>query len=228
MEANCLPSAEISMNTEDLRKYKVGDREHWCPFCQKTIKGDTCNLRDHLRIHTGHRPYKCPYCPYRATRSQHLKSHVVCKHPERCVANQGAAREGRQPITGLLGRGSSQWQGCSGGAVANNRAAREGQQPIRGLLGGAVANHRTAGSAAQPITRLMWRGETNKKASTENLCFWVVLTRRHQRIFYIVLGLSIQLPGTLRSASYFTRFCRFVKPLWAGVVEYAHRTLCVS
>ncbi|ROT82759.1 hypothetical protein C7M84_024071 [Penaeus vannamei] len=54
---------------------------HPCPFCGKSSFRDQSDLRRHIRIHTGERPYSCPRCPYTANRNEHLAAHLRRKHP---------------------------------------------------------------------------------------------------------------------------------------------------
>ncbi|MCL4156532.1 UNVERIFIED_CONTAM: hypothetical protein GTU68_011784, partial [Idotea baltica] len=50
-----------------------------CYFCGKIIHRPS-KLVEHLRIHTGERPFPCPHCPYRATVKANLMRHVVTRH----------------------------------------------------------------------------------------------------------------------------------------------------
>ncbi|XP_071530854.1 uncharacterized protein [Panulirus ornatus] len=48
---------------------------HQCPYCAyRTNK--TTNLNNHIRVHTGEKPFICPHCPYRATQENTLKFHI--------------------------------------------------------------------------------------------------------------------------------------------------------
>ncbi|XP_066989406.1 protein tramtrack, beta isoform-like isoform X2 [Macrobrachium rosenbergii] len=48
---------------------------HYCQYCQYSSpsKGD---LKKHVRIHTGEKPYSCPHCVYRCSDSSALSKHV--------------------------------------------------------------------------------------------------------------------------------------------------------
>ncbi|KAG7165918.1 Zinc finger protein 26-like 7, partial [Homarus americanus] len=52
-----------------------------CPYCRTVSFMSVSDLRRHVRIHTGEKPYACPYCPYRAKRTTHLQDHVRRRHP---------------------------------------------------------------------------------------------------------------------------------------------------
>lgn len=55
--------------------------DHGCRFCGKHCETPS-QLAIHLRAHTGERPYRCPFCDYRATQKHHLKSHLQRRHKE--------------------------------------------------------------------------------------------------------------------------------------------------
>ena len=53
-----------------------GRTMHFCSFCPYSsyLLG---NLKKHVHIHTGERPFKCPMCNYRSSQKENLKKHLV-------------------------------------------------------------------------------------------------------------------------------------------------------
>ena len=50
-------------------------RNHICTFCLKTFCKSE-DLKRHIRVHTGERPYCCTNCPYRSALKGNLKQHL--------------------------------------------------------------------------------------------------------------------------------------------------------
>lgn len=48
---------------------------HHCPYCSYT-SNFTTNMINHMRTHTGEKPFSCPHCPYRANQRTNLTMHV--------------------------------------------------------------------------------------------------------------------------------------------------------
>ncbi|KAM7352725.1 uncharacterized protein ACRADG_005133 [Cochliomyia hominivorax] len=60
-------------------------RKHKCTDCDKTF-GKRSNLINHMRIHSGERPFECSYCSWKFAQSSALKRHMK-KHMKGSTAN---------------------------------------------------------------------------------------------------------------------------------------------
>ena len=64
-----------------LQYYKLGPNSFACSTCSKQFKTKK-DLRRHIRIHTGQKPFSCNYCDYASTQSGNLNTHIVRYHNE--------------------------------------------------------------------------------------------------------------------------------------------------
>ncbi|XP_069943911.1 protein tramtrack, beta isoform isoform X5 [Cherax quadricarinatus] len=53
----------------------VSGKVHLCPYCSYSTARKH-HLDDHIRTHTGEKPFQCPHCPYRCSKSINLKIHI--------------------------------------------------------------------------------------------------------------------------------------------------------
>ncbi|XP_071523783.1 uncharacterized protein [Panulirus ornatus] len=61
-----------------------------CGYCGKCfVRSDV--LVQHVRTHTGEKPYACPHCPYRASQRTHLRLHLR-RHDQTPTVTQGQPR----------------------------------------------------------------------------------------------------------------------------------------
>ncbi|XP_068225819.1 protein tramtrack, beta isoform-like isoform X2 [Palaemon carinicauda] len=72
-EGSSIPSLDF------LKKKDKGQRDYVCQFCGREF-GHRTNLQAHLRIHTGEKPFRCLYCPYRTALKGNLKMHTISRH----------------------------------------------------------------------------------------------------------------------------------------------------
>ncbi|KAI8124932.1 Hypermethylated in cancer 1 protein [Lucilia cuprina] len=61
-------------------------RKHKCTDCDK-IFGKRSNLINHMRIHSGEKPFECPSCSWKFAQSSALKRHMK-KHAKNTITAQ--------------------------------------------------------------------------------------------------------------------------------------------
>lgn len=71
------------MNLDDnMTSSALGLSALVCPICQKSVQGRNRrqNMENHMLIHTGVRPHKCPLCAYSSTQLGNLRRHMRNVH----------------------------------------------------------------------------------------------------------------------------------------------------
>ncbi|KAK8749277.1 hypothetical protein OTU49_015767 [Cherax quadricarinatus] len=58
---------------------------YFCHVCGKEFHGvrQRRNLKRHMMIHWGEKPFHCPFCPHRSNQKGNLKTHILKSHPDR-------------------------------------------------------------------------------------------------------------------------------------------------
>ena len=66
-----------------------------CEYCGKAFQGRYAkyNLKRHMIIHRGEKPFSCPYCPHSANQKVNLKGHINRFHPEKINLNGSTIKQ---------------------------------------------------------------------------------------------------------------------------------------
>ncbi|XP_071523772.1 uncharacterized protein [Panulirus ornatus] len=78
--APVLPQAPPLLDA-DVGDLEMGWRKHVCSVCGRGFRLAN-DLRRHVRIHTGEKPFLCPHCPYRASQKQSVNRHIRTVHAD--------------------------------------------------------------------------------------------------------------------------------------------------
>ena len=61
---------------------KIGPQKYGCPFCS-TIMGAPSNMKQHILIHTGEKPFSCAFCELKTIQKSTLEKHMRRKHSQK-------------------------------------------------------------------------------------------------------------------------------------------------
>ena len=73
---------EDNATKSEIVPIKLGAGIFKCPICFKIMRTNP-HMVEHIRTHTGEKPFKCQFCDHRSAQKSGIKVHVKSQHPEK-------------------------------------------------------------------------------------------------------------------------------------------------
>ncbi|KAK7079481.1 hypothetical protein SK128_023465 [Halocaridina rubra] len=79
---SCPYCSYVSSTITNLKNHvrtHTGEKPFSCPYCFQSFT-QKGGLQTHIRTHTGEKPFCCPVCPYRSAQKSSINTHILCRH----------------------------------------------------------------------------------------------------------------------------------------------------
>ncbi|KAK4309629.1 hypothetical protein Pmani_018740 [Petrolisthes manimaculis] len=77
------PHPQLQQEEQEELQHQPDNRaNYFCPLCGKEFHGvrQRRNLKRHMMIHWGDKPFQCPFCIHRTNQKSNLKTHMLKAH----------------------------------------------------------------------------------------------------------------------------------------------------